>query len=73
MARKPIGMVALTSNEWFKARHLAEDYCLYMMWNTRDRRGSNLRPLVPDPAYNTNPKTDVHYMIDAEEIRRKEI
>ncbi len=68
------GMVALTRNEWFKARHLAEDYYLYVVWNTKNGRGSNLRPLVVhDPAHNTSPKTDVHYMIDAEEIRRKAV
>ncbi len=68
------GMVALTRNEWFKARHLAEDYYLYVVWNTKNGRGSDLLPLVIlDPAHNTNPKTDVHYMIDAEEIRRKAI
>ncbi len=68
------GRVALTRNEWFKAKHLAEDYYLYVVWNTKDHKESNLRPLVIlDPAHNTNPKTDVHYLIDAEEIRSKAV
>ena len=65
------GQVALTRNEWFKARHLGADYYLYVVWNTGDTPASRLRPMViQDPARNTNPKADTHYVIDADDIRR---
>ena len=66
------GRVALTRNEWFRARHLAQDYYLYVVWNTKDGKKPNLRPLViRDPAHNISPKTDTHYLISADEIRSK--
>ena len=65
------GQVALTRNEWFKARHLGTDYYLYVVWDTGDVPASRLRPLViRDPARSTNPKADTHYVIDADDIRR---
>ena len=65
------GAVSLTCNEWFKARHLGEDYYLYVVWNTKASPDRDLRPLVvPDPAHTTHPKQDVHYVIDASEIRK---
>lgn len=65
------GQVALTRNEWFKARHLGADYYLYVVWNTGDTPPSRLRPLVvKDPAHCMNPKTDTHYVIDMDDIRR---
>ncbi len=68
------GNVSLTRNEWFKAKHLSNDYYLYVVWNTKDHTSEDLQPLViPNPAHNTNPKTDVHYLIDVEEIRRNAI
>lgn len=68
------GNVSLTRNEWFKAKHLGNDYYLYVVWNTKDHASEDLQPLViPNPAHNTNPKTDVHYLIDIEEIRRNAI
>lgn len=70
--RRAEGMVALTRNEWFKAKHLAGDYYLYVVWNTKDYQKSDLRPLViRDPAHNTSPRADVHYLINADEIRSK--
>ena len=72
--RNGVGAVALSRNEWFKARHLAEDYHLYVVWNTKDYPETDLRPLViPDPANKLNPKIDVHYLIDASEIKEKSI
>lgn len=68
------GQVALTRNEWFKARHLGSDYYLYVVWNTGDVPVADLRPLViPDPARNTNPKVDIHYVIDTQDIRSKAV
>ena len=65
------GQVALTRNEWFKARHLGADYYLYVVWDTKDAPASPCRPLViRDPARSTNPKADTHYVIDADDIRR---
>lgn len=65
------GGVALTRNEWFKAKHLGEDYYLYVVWNTSSST-ANLRPLIiQDPAHNTTPKSDIHYLIDVGEIRSK--
>lgn len=67
--RHGVGQVALTRNEWFKAKHMGEDYYLYVVWNTKDQE-SALQPLIiRNPARNTNPKTDVHYLIDVDEIR----
>lgn len=68
--RLGVGQVALTCNEWFKAKHLAEDYYLYVVWNTKDSDRTKMQPLViQDPAHRLSPTTDVHYLIDAEEIR----
>ena len=70
--RHGVGQVALTRNEWFKARHLAEDYYLYVVWNTKDGAGPSLRPLViQDPAHSASAKEDVHYIIDVNEIRNR--
>lgn len=69
--RHGVGQVGLTKNEWFKARHLADRYYLYVVWNAKDSHASKIRPLViQNPAHNTNPTIDVHYLVDAEEIRR---
>ena len=65
------GQVALTRNEWFKAKHLGTDYYLYVVWNTLDASTSQLQPIIiRDPANNTTPKIDIHYVIDADEIAR---
>ena len=65
------GPVSLTRNEWFKARHLGEDYYLYVVWNTKDFPDKDLRPLVVlDPAHTVHSKQDVHYVIDTMEIRK---
>lgn len=69
--RHGVGQVALTRNEWFKARHLAEDYYLYVVWNTKRGEGGGPQiQVIRDPARNASAKEDVHYVIDVEEIRR---
>ena len=69
--RHEVGQVALTQNEWFKARHLAENYYLYVVWNTKywDRNRLPIQ-VIRDPARNANAKKDTHYVIDVKEIRR---
>ena len=70
--RNGVGAVALSKNEWFKAKHLAEDYYLYVVWNTKDYPGTELKPLIiQDPAHNLNPKLNIHYLVDASEIKEK--
>ena len=70
--RNGIGPVALSKNEWFKARHLGRDYYLYVVWNTRDYPGTTLKPMIiRDPAHTLNAKLNIHYMIDTSEIRTK--
>ena len=65
------GQVALTRNEWFKAMQLGTDYYLYVVWNTRDAPVAQLQPrVIRDPANNTTPKIDMHYVIDTNEIMR---
>ena len=69
--RHGVGQVALTRNEWFKARHLAEDYYLYVVWNTKYENADGLQiQMIRDPAHNADAKEDIHYVIDVEEIRR---
>jgi hypothetical protein len=43
-ARAEVGPVALTQNEWFKAQRLADDYFLYVVWNTSS--DTNPKPLI---------------------------
>ena len=70
--RNGTGAVALSKNEWFKAKHLAEDYYLYVVWNTKDYPGTELKPLIiQDPANNLEPKLNVHYLIDSFQIKEK--
>ena len=70
--RNGVGAVALSKNEWFKAKHLAEDYYLYVVWNTKDYPETVPKPLIiKDPANNLNPKLDIHYLVDAAEIKEK--
>lgn len=72
--RNAVGAVALSKNEWFKAKHLAEDYYLYVVWNTKDHPGAELTPLIiRDPAHNLNPKLNIHYLVDASEIKEKAV
>ena len=69
--RYKVGQVALTRNEWFKAKQMGSDYYLYVVWNTLDTPASQLQPMIiRDPANNTNPKADTYYVIDADDIRK---
>ena len=70
--RRGEGSVALTRNEWFKARHLRKDYYLYVVWNAVDAPNANLLPMViADPAHTTDPKFDIHYIVGTKDIRSK--
>ncbi|KFM20184.1 DNA repair protein RAD50 [Marine Group I thaumarchaeote SCGC AAA799-P11] len=72
--RNGVGAVALSKNEWFKSKHLAEDYYLYVVWNTKDYPGTDIPPLIiQDPANNLDPKLDVHYLIDSSQIKEKSL
>jgi superfamily II DNA or RNA helicase len=72
-ARAEVGAVALTQNEWFKAQRLADDYFLYVVWNT------NNDP-IPKPLIVQNPAKSlevdkvvevVRYIIPPTEIQGK--
>lgn len=69
-ARAGVGSVALTTNEWFKAQHLGDDFYLYVIWNAED---PNAKPLIiRNPAKNlTINKEVVRYFVDPEQIREK--
>ena len=69
--RKGKGIVALSKNEWFKAKHLAMDYYLYVVWNTESHPNVIGPKIVQDPAHNLTPKEDIHYLINSTEIEEK--
>ncbi|MBM3206923.1 MAG: DUF3883 domain-containing protein, partial [Candidatus Staskawiczbacteria bacterium] len=69
--RKGIGTVALSKNEWFKAKHLSEDYYLYVVWNTEMHPNVPLPKIVQDPANKLVAKEDIHYLINSSEIEEK--
>lgn len=70
--RVGVGAVALSKNEWFKAKQLGDDYYLYVVWNTKDYPQIELTPLIiQNPAANLNPKLNIHYLVDASEIKEK--
>jgi SNF2 family DNA or RNA helicase len=69
--RKGIGTVALSKNEWFKAKHLSEDYYLYVVWNTEMYPNVSLPKIVQDPANRLEAKEDIHYLINSNEIESK--
>jgi SNF2 family DNA or RNA helicase len=48
-ARAEVGPVALTQNEWFKAQRLADDYFLYVVWNTSSDTDSKTL-IIQNPA-----------------------
>ena len=70
-ARAGIGSVALTTNEWFKAQHLGEDFYLYVVWNAA--REPDSKPLIiRNPAKNLSVSQEVvRYFVNPEEIREK--
>ena len=68
--RKGIGTVALSKNEWFKAKHLSYDYYLYVVWNVELYPKNSLK-IVHDPANNLIAQEDIHFLINPFEIERK--
>ncbi len=70
-ARAGIGSVALTTNEWFKAQHLGDDFYLYVVWNAAKKPDS--KPLIiRNPAKNLSVSQEVvRYFVNPEEIREK--
>lgn len=69
--RAEAGRVALTKNEWFKARHLAQDYYLYVVWNAGNSSDPVELKIVRDPANNLHASEDVCYFISQREIEAK--
>lgn len=61
--RKGRGAVALSPNEWFKAKHLGSDYYLYVVWNTESDPDVTGPKIIQDPANVLAAKEDVHYLI----------
>lgn len=70
-ARAGVGSVALTTNEWFKAQHLGDDFYLYVVWNAVKEPDS--KPLIiRNPAKNLSVSQEVvRYFVNPEEIREK--
>jgi len=70
-ARAKEGSVALTQNEWFKAKRFKDKYYLYVVLN------ASTNPeliIIKNPTENLNPKEKievVRYIIPLEEIRQK--
>lgn len=69
--RKGKGAVALSKNEWLKARNLGSDYYLYVVWDTESHPDVTGPKIVRDPANTLAAKEDVHYMISPAEIEEK--
>jgi len=69
--RKGRGAVALSKNEWLKARNLGPDYYLYVVWDTESHPDVTGPRIVRDPANTLAAKEDVHYMISPAEIEEK--
>jgi SNF2 family DNA or RNA helicase len=70
-SRAGVGSVALTTNEWFKAQHLGDDFYLYVVWNAV--QDPNSKPLIiRNPAKNLSVSQEiVRYFVYPEEIREK--
>lgn len=68
--RNDVGSVSISKNEWFKAKHLADDYYLYVVWNTAKYPDTVLK-MIRNPASVLSAKLDIHYMISSNEIERK--
>jgi len=69
--RRGRGAVALSKNEWFKAKHLGEDYYLYVVWNTGSHPDVVGPKIIRDPANSLDAREDVHYLINPAEIEEK--
>jgi hypothetical protein len=70
-ARAGIGNIALTQNEWFKAKRFGDDYYLYVILN------ASTKPclyVIKNPAGNLNPEEiikEVRYLVNYNEIKEK--
>lgn len=70
-ARSQLGDVALTQNEWFKAKRFKEDYYLYVVLN------ASMKPklsIIRNPAAKLEPEEKfevVRYIIPLEELKEK--
>lgn len=69
--RAKTGRIALTKNEWFKAKHLERDYYLYVVWNTNNTHNPAELKIVRNPANNLHASEDVCYFISQQEIEAK--
>ena len=71
VAEVQLGPVALTQNEWFKARRFGEDYYLYVVYNAATTPELHI---VRDPARNLRAEERleiVRYIVATEEIKDK--
>lgn len=62
------GQVAVTKNEWIKAKQLARDYYLYVVWNASSRSNLTTLKIVRDPANCLHPSEDICYFVSKQEI-----
>ena len=72
-ARSGLGAVALTQNEWFKAKQFKSDYFLYVVLNAGTE--PNLY-IIQNPSEQTHPEEQieaVRYWISLNEIRGKKV
>ena len=70
-ARAGLGAVALTQNEWFKAKQFKSDYFLYVVLNAGTQPDLYI---IQDPAEQTHPEEQievVRHLISLDEIREK--
>ena len=69
--RKSRGDIALSKNEWFRAKHLSSDYYLYVVWNTKSYPNVIGPKVVQDPANSLAAMETTHYTISPAEIEEK--
>ncbi|MGH7453894.1 MAG: DUF3883 domain-containing protein, partial [bacterium] len=70
-ARAGTGAVALTQNEWFKAKRFANDYFLYVVMNAATKPELLI---IQNPAENLQPEEKielVRYIVSVDEIQNK--
>lgn len=70
-ARSKTGPVALTQNEWFKAKRFGKDYYLYVVYNASTKPELHI---VEDPTRNLEPDERVEivrYIVEAQNIKKK--
>ena len=69
--RKGKGPVALSKNEWFRAKQLGTDYYLYVVWNAESYPNVIGPKITCDPAHVFVATEDVHYIINSTDIEEK--